>query len=151
MTETSPITAVLEPSMTTEMKEQYKDLIVFATEIDFTPLFQAVSKKLGLVNTLEFSTPRIYERQGGFHIDYESVNIVEHVGVLASVLDEVHIRFVSDRIIKDEERNGYFFWASVTFSYRHMTSSPNGLGLATVFFDNEKGWTIKFVEPLNRD
>jgi hypothetical protein len=147
MKKTSPITAVLDPSMTAETKEKYKDLIAFATEIDFTPLFKTISKKLGLAKTLKFSPPRLYERCGEFHFDCESANIADQVGVLALILNEVRITFFSNRMMKDEERNCHFFWAAVHFSYRHMSGGSNGLDFLTACFENEKGWTFKFAEP----
>ena len=151
MTTTSKITAVLEPSMNAETKEEHEDLIAFATEIDFTPLFQAVSKKLGLADTLEFSTPRLYERRGDFHVDCQSANIADHVGVLASILNEVRITFFSNRMMKNEERGCYFFWVSVHVSYRHIAGGTNGLDFVLASFENKKGWTFQFVEPTNLD
>jgi len=145
------ITAVLEPSMQVEVKEKNKDIIAFGMSMDFSPLFQAISKKLGLVPTLEFSTPRIYECRGDFYVDCESVNIADRVGIFALVLDEVRAMFSSNRIDKDEDRGCYVFWAIIDFSYRHINRGTNGLEFATVWFDNEKGWTFKFVEPQNRD
>jgi len=151
MTKTSEMTAVLNKSMTDETKEQYKDLIAFGMEIDFTPLFQAISKKLGLVNALEFSKPMIEHRNRCFYVECESVNIADRVGILASVLDRVGISFFNSCIKKDGMNGRYFFCASVHFSYQHIVGGSNGLEFATVWFDNETGWTFRFVEPQNRD
>ena len=151
MKKTIEIAAVLEPSMNAEVKEKNKDLIEFGMGIDFSPLFAAISKKLGLEQTLEFSTPRIYECRGDFYVDCESVNIADRVGVFAMVLDEVRAMFSSSCIVKDEDRGCYAFWTVIKFSYRHIDRGTNGLEFATVWFDNDKGWTFKFVEPQNRD
>jgi len=147
MKKTSKITAVLEQSMATETKEQRKDLIAFGMSIDFAPLFRAISKKLGLAKTLEFSTPRIYERNGNFYVECESVNIVDRVGVFASVVNEVRITFFSTLILKDEERDCHFFWVCVNLTYHCLAGGSNALDFVFAGFDNEKGWTFKFVKP----
>jgi hypothetical protein len=138
-------------SYTHEVYEENKDLIEFGKRIDFTPLFQAVSKKLGLVNTLEFTKPSIHYMRGDFYVDCSSGNIADRVGVLASVLNNVYLFIVSSRIKWDEENNRYFLWAIINFRYHHVSGGSNGLEFVTAWFNNEEGWTFKFVEPHNRD
>ena len=150
---TSKITAVLEPSLTNEVYEKNKNLIEFGKSIDFAPLFQTISKKLGLADTLAFSTPMIRHCGGVFYVECESASIADHVGVLALVLDSVNLTFFSSCIKKDatnkqrpmEER--YSFGVQVDFSYRHIEGGSNGLAFAFVWYDKTNGWGFRFVKP----
>jgi len=161
MTTPHKINAVLNPYITAESLEKYKDLLDFGTNIDFTPLFESVSQKLGLCNTLAFPTIKIWEKRGEFCVECASENIVDKCGVFGAIMDKVVIsNFGSSLYIQKLDANGNVLdnrdykteaartrpalWICLNFSYSFKQGGRNGNEFATAWYNEEDGWKIQF-------
>ena len=150
---TATINAVLDTKITAETKEANKDLLTFAVSIDFTLLFEAVSQRLNLGNTLTFETPTICEHeehQDCFGIACQSVNFIDKAPVLEGVMNDIHVAFPSNVIKWDEQNNQHCLWTSVHWMYTAVNDHMKGYMMGEAWFREEKGWEIIFVEPREK-
>jgi len=171
---TNKINAVLDSEVTAETQEANKDIIAFGLGIDFTPLFEAVSRKLGLCDTLPFPKLVIEEgrnhNRGTFRISCESVNLVDRVGIFGTVMERVilgdfgsslHTQKLDaeGKLIdrygdnKDAEvaSTRFAMWIDLNFCYSFSDGGSNGNDFAFAWYNDEEGWAFKFVEPRERD
>jgi hypothetical protein len=161
MTTTNKNNAVLDSKITVESREKHKDLLGFGTNIDFTPLFESVSQKLGLCNTLEFPTVKIWEKSGEFYVECESENIVDKCGLFGAIMDKVVISNVGTSLYNQNlgtdgkvlDRRDYkaevartrpALWICLNFAYSFINGGYNGNNFATAWYNEEDGWVFRF-------
>jgi len=167
---TNKTNAVLDSKVTAETLEEHKDIIAFGMSIDFTPLFEAVSKKLGLCDTLQFPKLVIEEgrnhNRGTFRFSCESVNLVDRAGIFGTVMDQVILADFGSSLYtqkldaegklidrygdnKDAEvaSTRFAMWIDLNFCYSFSGGGSNGNKFVSAWYNNEDGWTFKFVEP----
>jgi len=151
------------------VREESKDLLAFGTQIDFTPLFEAVSQKLGFDKTIEFPVIEIRNtphRKCDFHIKCESENIVSKCGVFGAIMDTVILanfgsslyeqkldadgnvinRSYGDNRKAEMVRIRYTLCIDLNFKYTFASGGSNGNDFCSARYNAEDGWHITFVK-----
>ena len=121
---------------TEEMRE-------WAEKVPMEDLFSELRRITGL-SDLKF-TSRVVERNNSVRILFESQDLVDKVGFLKLMFEEIVISQFNSAVVYDaygDEEPAYHFWGTANFSYTHPSGGSNGCTFLAFCYDDRKGWTF---------
>lgn len=116
-----------------------EQLAEWARQIPIEELWNEI-RKLTRLADLKFSY-EVVERNGYARILFESQDLVDQVGFLRLIFDEIRVTNFNSEV---RARDGIpYFWGTANFSYHHPSGGSNGCGFLTFWYDDQKGWTFE--------
>lgn len=109
----------------------------FAESIPMDELFSEI-KRVTELPDLKFTYKIVESRTGMPRITFQSQDLVDKVGFLKLIFQELVIsEFNSEIFSKDGE---YIFWCTVTISYEHPDGGSNGKTFYMANYSKKRGW-----------
>lgn len=126
------------------MNIENEDLLEWAEQIPMEDLWTELRRITGLPE-LKF-TYKVIERRGYVTIQFESQDLIDHVGFLKLMFKEIKIaNFNSEVKYKlnendNEDKPIFYYWGTASFRYSHPSGGSNGCTFLLFKYDDRHGW-----------
>ena len=124
------------------MTDKNDKVFKFAESIPLDELFDEIRVITG-ISDLKFTSKIDEDRYGMPYIQFQSQDLVEHVGFLKLMFKTIIISTFNSQIVHDKDEDKYRYWGTASFRYDHPSNGSNGYTFLTFWYD--KKWQFEVV------
>ena len=115
------------------------DIIEFARDIDFAPLFNHIRKTL--TASIDFEIPEIAEAyNGNLYVKIKSYSVLSQTGIFSHILKDCVVRNFGGGFFNSKTMGELGYSVTIVLSYEHKDGGRNGMDVTEARYYESTGW-----------